>query len=83
MKCAGCSRELEVGDRYIKDAPSGFMRSLGKTASSEGIDDILSTLLGGDGLDIFYCEDCTEPGGDYLYETVYGDEDDQRSRREA
>jgi hypothetical protein len=72
MKCAGCNRKIEVGDRFIRDTPSGFL----KKDDDLGIDDILSTLLGGDGTDIFYCEDCTQPGGFYTIETYYGDEEE-------
>ena len=75
MKCAGCQRELEVGDRYIKDAASGFMASMGD-AGSPDFDCLIAEVLGGSGGEIFFCEDCTEPGGDYLFETVYGDEAD-------
>jgi hypothetical protein len=71
MKCAGCSRNLEVGDRYIEDAASGFLKSEGDPE----IDGLIAEILGGSGSTIYYCEDCTTPGGDYLFETVYGDED--------
>ena len=70
LRCAGCNRELEVGDRYIEDTPSGFMK-----AGDSGMDDLLASILGGSGGKIAYCEDCTQDGGDYLWETYYGDED--------
>ena len=70
MNCAGCDKELEVGDRYIEDTASGFM---GQEGSSD-VDEIISELLGGVGGRVFFCEDCTEPGGDYLFETFYGEE---------
>lgn len=72
MKCAGCQRELEVGDHYITDTSSGFS----KLALDPDVDSIVAEILGGVGGKIMFCEDCTEPGGDYMFETVYGDEDD-------
>lgn len=68
-RCAGCNRELEVGDRYIEDAPSAFM----KVEDTE-TDDLLASILGGSGGKITYCEDCTQPGGDHFLATFYGDE---------
>lgn len=73
MKCAGCDRELDVGDRYIKDSASGFMASFGNPGTTE-FDGLISEVLGGKDGEIVYCEDCTEQGGDYMFETVYGDE---------
>lgn len=70
MRCAGCNRELEIGDRYITDTSSGFTKS----AEDPAADEIVAMILGGFAGKIVFCEDCTEPGGDYLYETVYGDE---------
>lgn len=49
------------------------MAANGRTGDS-ALDDIIAPLLGGAGTKIVYCEDCTEPGGDYLFETFYGDE---------
>lgn len=72
MRCAGCNRELDVGDLYIEDTSSGFTKS----ASDPAIDGLIADILGGSGGKVSFCEDCTEPGGDYLFETVYGDEDD-------
>lgn len=73
MQCAGCNRELEVGDRYIKDSASGFMAAFGDDGNAE-FDGLIAQILGGTDGEIIYCEDCTESGGDYLFETVYGDE---------
>lgn len=68
-KCAGCNKELEVGDLYIEDTPSGFM----KDDSDNVIDEIIVDILGGSNGKIYYCEDCTESGGDYLFNTFYKD----------
>lgn len=73
MKCSGCQRELEVGDRYIKDSASGY---LGESVSPE-IDGLLADIMGGTAGEIFYCEDCTQEGGDYMFDTVYGDEEQE------
>lgn len=70
MKCAGCQRELEVGDLYIKDSASGFT---GADADPE-IDGLIAEIMGGANGEVVFCEDCTEDGGDYLFDTVYGDE---------
>jgi len=69
MNCNGCYREIEVGERFIVDSVSGFL----KTEADETVDGIVSEILGSDDGQIRYCEDCTEPGGDYLWETNYGD----------
>jgi hypothetical protein len=76
VKCFGCNRELEVGDHYIEDTPTGF---LGREAD-EGdatVNSIISDLFSGrrDGKVVF-CDDCTVEGGDYKFETYYGDEED-------
>jgi hypothetical protein len=72
MRCAGCRRELDVGDRYIKDKASGF---IGRPTSPE-IDGLIAEILGSDcDGSVLYCEDCTEEGGEYMLDTVYGDED--------
>lgn len=71
MICAGCNRELEVGDRYIEDTTSGFL----KMESTPEIDEIIASIFpGSGGSKIVVCEDCTAPGGDYMFEMVYGDE---------
>lgn len=75
MKCAGCNRELEVGDRYIEDSATGFMESHGDGPSAvPDFDDLAALVFGGSDGKIRYCEDCTQPGGDYLFETVYDEE---------
>ena len=70
MICAGCQRELEPGDQYIAGQASEYV---GKPESAE-IDDLMAEILG-DGKRIIYCEDCTEPGGDFKFATYYGDDD--------
>lgn len=72
MNCSGCRREIEVGDHYIEDTASGF---IGKDANPE-LDSIIADIFGGSGGKVIYCEDCTQEGGDYMFETCYGDEDD-------
>lgn len=73
MKCAGCDRELEVGDRYILDSASGFLAAGGTEVTSE-FDGLMAQILGGEDGKVAFCEDCTTEGGDYLFETFYGDE---------
>lgn len=71
MRCAGCSRDLEVGDHYIEDTASGFL------GQGDGAgDDVIAMIFGGRDGKVIYCEDCTQEGGDYMFETVYGDEED-------
>lgn len=72
MNCAGCHREIEVGDRYIEDTASGFTNG---DASPE-VDGLIAEIMGGRDGKVFFCDDCTVEGGDYLFETFYGDEDD-------
>jgi hypothetical protein len=69
IKCAGCNRDLEVGDRYIEDTPSGFM------GEDSGHDELIAEILGGKDGKIYYCDNCTIPGGEYMFETYYGDDD--------
>ena len=73
LSCAGCRREIEIGDDYIEDTPSGFMAALGDKAVIPELDDVMASVLGGAGTKIVYCEDCTEPGGDYKFKTFHGD----------
>jgi hypothetical protein len=70
MKCFGCQRELEVGDRYIKDTASGFT---GQENHPE-VDGLIAEMFGGHGEKVLFCEDCTQEGGEYMFETVWGDE---------
>lgn len=42
MRCAGCTNEIEAGDRFIRDVPSGFMGR-----NDDGLDGLMATLLGG------------------------------------
>jgi len=71
IRCAGCDGEIEVGDRFIFDTPAGFL----KQDASPAVDDIIARLFGASDGKVRFCEDCTEPGGDYLFETNYGDEE--------
>lgn len=73
MNCVGCNKEIEIGDRYIEDTVSGFLRS----ETEPDTYGIIAELFGGAGGKVFFCEDCTEDGGDYLYETNYGDAEDE------
>ncbi len=72
LRCIGCFRELEVGDRYIEDTSSGFL----KMDSEPSVDGLMADVFGGKNGKVIFCEDCTEDGGDYRLETVYGDEAD-------
>lgn len=71
ISCAGCNREIEVGDRYILDTPAGFM----KKEPDPMVDGIIAELFGATDGKVRFCEDCTEPGGNYHFETYYGDEE--------
>lgn len=70
MRCAGCMGAIEVGDRFIKAAPSEFMGR-----ADDGLDGLMAGLLGGRGGEVAYCEDCTQDGGRFKFETYYGDTD--------
>lgn len=76
--CAGCNREIEVGDRFILDTTSGFL----KQDATPEIDDIIGSIFGASDGKVRFCEDCTEPGGSYHFETYYGDEEDAASFQE-
>lgn len=72
MICAGCQRELQVGDRYIEDTASGFLKTDGE---GEAVTDyLIGMVLGGGESKLRYCEACTQPGGDYMFETFYGED---------
>jgi hypothetical protein len=75
LKCFGCSRTLEVGDRYIEDTASGFGEM--ENGSAE-VDGLIAELFGGRDGKVVFCEDCTThtPDGRYQFETVHGDEDE-------
>jgi hypothetical protein len=60
-----------VGDRYIEDTASGFM----KVDRDSSFDELLASIWGASGNKIRYCEDCTIDGGDYLFETVYEEDE--------
>lgn len=72
MKCFGCQRTLEVGDHYIADTSSGF----GNREAEPVVDGLLADIFGGVDGKIVLCEDCTQEGGRYKLETVYGDEEE-------
>jgi hypothetical protein len=76
--CAGCKRELEIGDQYIEGTVGDY---LGQEVDPE-IGSVIADIFGGHGaLDgsaggkLIYCEDCTVHGGDFLLNTYYGDEE--------
>ena len=69
MRCAGCNRTLEVGDRYITDTASAFTGR-----EDDSLDSLMAELMGCGNGKIVYCEDCTQDGGDWMLDTVYGDE---------
>jgi hypothetical protein len=69
VKCFGCQREIEIGDRYIEDSASGF---LGKPQGGEA-DGILADIFGDKDGKVVFCEDCTVPGGEYMAETYWGE----------
>ena len=79
MRCAGCKRELEIGDQYIKGAAGDYVGQEVDPMVGGLLADILSgngALDGSTGGTIIYCEDCTTTGGDFLLNTYYGDEAD-------
>jgi hypothetical protein len=71
VRCGGCNREIEVGDRYIVDSASGFLKTQDSDAD---IDDLISGIFGASDGKVRFCEDCTKPGGGYLFETNYGED---------
>jgi hypothetical protein len=71
VKCFGCQTPLEVGDHYIEDTASGFVGQENNAA----IDGLIADIFGGTGGKVVFCEDCTQEGGDYTFETYWGDED--------
>lgn len=74
MNCAGCHRELDVGDHYIQFTGSEWAEREGKPL--EGLDDIFAEIMGSNhGDKIVFCEDCTHTTDDgWKLDTVYGDE---------
>lgn len=75
MNCAGCNRELEVGDRYIKFTMDEWGARQG--LAPLGMDDLFAGVLGSNAGDkIVYCDDCTKDSDDgWPRQTVYGDEE--------
>jgi hypothetical protein len=75
VNCAGCRREMEVGDQYIHFAASEFFERDGVKADP-ALDGLMAEIMGGTGDQLVYCEDCTQKRDDgWLLDTVYGDED--------
>jgi hypothetical protein len=78
--CAGCKRELDVGDQYIEGTASEMIgRDVGPEAEAL-IADIMggnASLDGSMGGEIVYCEDCTVRGGNFRFNTYYGDEENE------
>jgi hypothetical protein len=74
MICAGCRRELEVGDQYIEDSASGYIGA----EADPMIDGLIADIMGGAGGKVIFCEDCTipDPSSKYRFSTYYGDEED-------
>jgi hypothetical protein len=69
MRCAGCNRRLEVGDRYIAATASEFM---GKP--DDGLNDLMAELMGGAGGKVAYCEPCTQDSSrGWDLQTFYGE----------
>jgi len=78
MRCAGCHRDLEIGDQYIKFTMSEFAKAEGleQSPAVAELDDLFGDIMGSQhGDDIIYCEDCTERGGQWRFDTFYGDEE--------
>jgi hypothetical protein len=71
MKCAGCFQEIEIGDRYIEDTPSGFVGG-----DYSAADKLTAMVLGSSDNKVRFCEDCSEPGGDHMLKTHYEETDD-------
>lgn len=66
MICSGCSKEIEVGGRYIIDTASSFIDE----EDNPVFNDIAAMVFGAsDEGKLIYCEDCTEEGGDHKFET--------------
>jgi hypothetical protein len=73
MRCGGCNRALEPGDRYIEAAAS---RYLGVEIEPE-VDALMGGLLSGRPGSVVYCESCTQEGGDFVLQTYDGDDEDE------
>lgn len=76
MNCAGCRRELDVGDQYIQFQASEWAEREG-LEPLEGLDDVFAVVMGSShGDKVVLCEDCTQKSDDgWLLDTVYGDEE--------
>lgn len=76
MICAGCRRELEVGDHYIIGTTAEMMHGRGAETKDAFVEGLVAEILGGGQTgQIIYCEDCTVDGGEFLPETYWGDDD--------
>jgi hypothetical protein len=75
MNCAGCRRELDVGDQYIQFTASEWAER-NNLMPLAGMDDLMADLMdSGYGENIVFCEDCTqETGNGWFLDTVYGEE---------
>lgn len=69
--CATCGHEFVEGDRFIVDTSSGFLG----LPDEHGVDNIMAEIFGATDGKLRICEDCTQAGGSYLFETFYGDSD--------
>lgn len=76
MNCAGCKRELQVGDRFIRFTASEWAVHSGQKPL-DGLDDIFASVFGSnDGDNLVYCEGCTVHTDDgWRSETYYGDDE--------
>ena len=72
MICTECKKELEIGDKYIKCLP----HEVANMEINPEIDNLILDLFGGHEGHLIYCEDCTILGGQFLFDTIYGDEDE-------
>lgn len=77
MNCAGCYRELEVGDQYIQFTASEWAERTEGVEPLPDLDELFADIMGsGHGDKLVYCEDCienTDTEG-WMVDTVYGDE---------
>jgi hypothetical protein len=75
MKCAGCHREMDVGDQFIQFTASEWAEREGLEPLPE-LDDVMALCMGStNGAKLAYCEGCTQKADDgWLLDTVYGDE---------
>lgn len=70
MKCAGCSRELQVGEPVLVGTAGAF---LGRP-TEESTDELMALIFGAKDGKLRFCEECTEPGGEFRFETYWGED---------